>query len=302
MSKIVNGVKKLKVEDRTKSGTKSKGSGTRKGKMESIGRTVTFTCKPCGKGPFGSVEEADAHYWSGKHRGKSFAFSRFDGAAKISVHCINNDKVGTAAILRHFSQFGAITCAVVGGARDNPAGAWINIFYAAEAHAREAKKERNVTFFVGGVKKQIMARENYIRNPVQPRPEEGPVPEPRDPLLHDQVVAALVDIPDPSDQIVRFVEVAQMTAADVAERVEICRNVEATLSRAPCVAPGAGVSVYPFGSSVNGLGFRGCDLDVYVEMTLNIRRPTDGLDDHELSVRKVDVTGQVLRTIQQVSH
>ena len=51
-------------------------------------------------------------------------------------------------------------------------------------------------------------------------------------------------------------EVAQMTAADVAERVEICRNVEATLCRASFVAPGS-VSVYPFGSSVNGLGFRG---------------------------------------------
>ena len=46
-----------------------------------------------------------------------------------------------------------------------------------------------------------------------------------------------------------------MTAADVAERVEICRNVEATLAKAQFAVPGS-VSVYPFGSSVNGLGFR----------------------------------------------
>ena len=100
-------------------------------------------------------------------------------------------------------------------------------------------------------------------------------------------------------QIDRFVEVAQMTAADVAERVEICRNVEATLAKAQFAVPGS-VSVYPFGSSVNGLGFRGCDLDVYVEMNLNLRRATKDLDAHELSVRKVDVVAQVLRTIQQV--
>ena len=45
---------------------------------------------------------------------------------------------------------------------------------------------------------------------------------------------------------------------------------------------------------------RGCDLDVYVEMNLNLRRSTQELDAHELSVRKVDVTAQVLRTIAQV--
>ena len=42
-------------------------------------------------------------------------------------------------------------------------------------------------------------------------------------------------------------------------------------------------------------------MDVYVEMNLNLRRSTQDLDAHELSVRKVDVTAQVLRTIAQVS-
>ena len=45
-------------------------------------RTVICMCKPCGKGPFGSVEEADVHYWSGKHRGKSSVFTRLAGAEK----------------------------------------------------------------------------------------------------------------------------------------------------------------------------------------------------------------------------
>ena len=50
---------------------------------KSNARTVVICmCKPCGKGPFGSVEEADVHYWSGKHRGKSSVFTRLAGAEK----------------------------------------------------------------------------------------------------------------------------------------------------------------------------------------------------------------------------
>ena len=76
-------------------------------------------------------------------------------------------------------------------------------------------------------------------------------------VMHSMSSSVHNSIPNFSipSQIERFVEVAQMTAADVAERVEICRNVEATLAKAQFAVPGS-VSVYPFGSSVNGLGFR----------------------------------------------
>ena len=69
------------------------------------------------------------------------------------------------------------------------------------AHASEAKKEPNATIITAeGVAKQIAVRSNYISRPLQPRPPEAPLPQPRDPLLHDQVVAALVEIPDPGQQ------------------------------------------------------------------------------------------------------
>ena len=68
------------------------------------------------------------------------------------------------------------------------------------AHASEAKKEANAIITVEGVAKKITVRSNYISRPLQPRPPEAPLPQPRDPLLHDQVVAALVDIPDPGEQ------------------------------------------------------------------------------------------------------
>ena len=47
------------------------------------------------------------------------------------------------------------------------------------SHANEAKKENVATITVEGVKKQIAVRINYIRQPLQPRPEV-PLPEPRD--------------------------------------------------------------------------------------------------------------------------
>ena len=52
------------------------------------------------------------------------------------------------------------------------------VFYI-RAHANEAKKENVATITVEGVKKQIAVRINYIRQPLQPRPEV-PLPEPRD--------------------------------------------------------------------------------------------------------------------------
>ena len=73
-------------------------------------------------------------------------------------------------------------------------------FFYNRAHANEAKKEANAIITVEGVAKKITVRSNYISRPLQPRPPEAPLPQPRDPLLHDQVVAALVDIPDPGEQ------------------------------------------------------------------------------------------------------
>ena len=73
LSKIVNGVKGLKVEASARSGNKDKMMADR-----------TCLCKPCGKGPFGSAEEAVAHYTSGKHRGKSSVFTRLEGADKVN--------------------------------------------------------------------------------------------------------------------------------------------------------------------------------------------------------------------------
>ena len=56
-----------------------------KAKMEESGKgKISCSCKPCGKGPFGSVEEADAHYKTGKHRGKSAVFTRLEGAEKVN--------------------------------------------------------------------------------------------------------------------------------------------------------------------------------------------------------------------------
>ena len=81
VSKVINGVRKLKVEASTRTNSKS---APGKAKMEESGKLkISCSCKPCGKGPFGSVEEADAHYKTGKHRGKSAVFTHLAGAEKV---------------------------------------------------------------------------------------------------------------------------------------------------------------------------------------------------------------------------
>ena len=54
---------------------------------------------------------------------------------QVSVHCTpHNCSIGSAEVLRHFAQFGPVTCAVVGGGNssDKTGCLWVNIFYATE--------------------------------------------------------------------------------------------------------------------------------------------------------------------------
>ena len=68
---------------------------------------------------------------------------------------------------------------------------------------------------------------------------------------------------DHSAQLRRFAEVAVLGEKDEAERRSICVNLAKTIKIMYDIEA---VAVSPFGSSVNGLGLRGCDLDMMVKM------------------------------------
>lgn len=91
--------------------------------------------------------------------------------------------------------------------------------------------------------------------------KRSPSPDPCPSIDHSDVIDRLTKHTDPQDQIRELVQCTMLHDQDVLDREDICRRIHQTFSRKfpNCM-------VYSFGSSVNGLGFRGCDLDVYVDI------------------------------------
>ena len=78
-----------------------------------------------------------------------------------------------------------------------------------------------------------------------------------------QVMKLLAVHEDLTDQIDTLIKAVEMSTNDIQERINICQHIQKTFAKA---FNQPGLCVYPFGSSKTGLGFKGCDLDVYVEM------------------------------------
>ena len=99
-----------------------------------------------------------------------------------------------------------------------------------------------------------------------------------------QLTDVLSDVPDPLNQPTALERMAQITPEDVCDRKEICHHIDKTFHQNHIRC-----QLYPFGSSLNGLGFRGCDLDLYLQTGL----------PHP---RNVYETARILRTIPYLSH
>ena len=88
----------------------------------------------------------------------------------------------------------------------------------------------------------------------------------------------------------------QLLDQDVEERETLCRHIQKTFNRTY-----SRCRVYPFGSSMNGLGFRGCDLDVYIDMG-SPEPHGQMMEDIPVSMtekQKVKTAAKLLRSIPQ---
>ena len=80
-------------------------------------------------------------------------------------------------------------------------------------------------------------------------------------VSHQLVENRLKKIADPEEQMSTLVEILTLTDQDIKNRMDIAEKIRHVLSEH-----------YPknvvhlFGSTVNGLGFKGCDIDAYVEV------------------------------------
>merc|ERR1719234_299307 len=78
----------------------------------------------------------------------------------------------------------------------------------------------------------------------------------------DVVKMRLSVIHDPEEQVEGLVQLTYLSEEEVNQRVGICRDLQQAFIEAGfhfC-------QVHPFGSSVNSLGFPGCDLDIYLDL------------------------------------
>ena len=129
----------------------------------------------------------------------------------------------------------------------------------------------------------------------------SPSPPPCVSVSHDQVKLRLSIIEDCEEQLEELVSLTHLSQEDVDLRVNICRNLQKTFSRTEfsnCV-------IYPFGSSVSGLGFPGCDLDIFLDLgetKQRITSNTDLMNDIPITMteqQKVKAAMKVLKEIPQ---
>ena len=69
------------------------------------------------------------------------------------------------------------------------------------------------------------------------------------------------EIQDVEEQMNELVSILELTQEDFDQRGKIATNIQSTVAELypNCV-------VYLFGSTVNGLGFKGCDIDAFVDL------------------------------------
>ena len=124
-------------------------------------------------------------------------------------------------------------------------------------------------------------------------------------VCHDQVMMRIALLVDPEDQLAALTNMLDLDEEEVMKRRNICTNMQKTFSKSDyshCV-------VYPFGSSINGLGFPGCDLDIYMDLdnppSSDSRFNNDDvLADVPVSVtekQKVRTATKILTSVPQVS-
>ncbi len=182
-------------------------------------------------------------------------------------------------VVSFFGGLGAVSAITTGKKSATPSGAPSHMFYMVHystpkearavverlRHSHPSSYPRGVFLPVSMMRPPTQA-ERAERDRIDRRFEQ--VAEPDCKVKPEEVQEALEGLSEGakvSEQMRRLAEAVRMRPEEFASRAEMCRHLEATFLR---LIPGGvkGCRVVPFGSTVNGLGFRGCDLDLYVDM------------------------------------
>ena len=125
-------------------------------------------------------------------------------------------------------------------------------------------------------------------------------------VKHDELITRISLIVDPMEQLETLTNLLDMDEDEVNKRKNICINMQKTFG----MSNYSRCFVYPFGSSINGLGFPGCDLDIYMDLdnqplsSLSQCNPDDAINNEmkaETEKQKVRTATKILASVPQIS-
>lgn len=212
--------------------------------------------------------EVDAHFSGKKHQKKLNSKERTEeGLEAKSIFVSRLGNLTISSIQHYFSQFGTV-CNII-PLKDKQVQqklhATIVEFEEEDTVTRVLDRTGRITHKVplpnGDQLQLIRVQERKVRaHTVKPRSPSPPAATTIS-LAHIKLQLSLVSC-DPDEQMRQVVTLTEMDAEDIEERNKLCSHIRNTFARngyPACV-------VYPFGSTVNGLAFKGCDLDVNVDL------------------------------------
>ena len=124
---------------------------------------------------------------------------------------------------------------------------------------------------------------------------EAPPPCPG--VKHDQVMMEMALCWGPEEQLEKLTSLLDLDQEEVNKRVNICNNLQKIFANKDYNCR----DVLPFGSSLNGLGFPGCDLDIYMDLDNKYADNDGNWNNVNNEKQKVRIAAEVLLSIPQYS-
>ena len=269
------------------------------GKMSESKPSHQLTCDVC-KVTFNDVSVMETHFSGKKHLKNVRNIDLREQTEGKAVYMTSLGLLKLQAIHEYMSSFGTIVNMIPGQERENPEKLHHVIveFSGEEAVSTILSKQNRFNHRIGipGVVPVRHQQVKIYERKFQKR-KRSPSPPACPEVKHDQVMMRLSLVTDPDTQLSELAGLLNLDEEEVGKRVNICRNMQKTFSNSGyshCI-------VYPFGSSLNGLGFPGCDLDIFMDLEL-APEPGKGRDDVPISVtekQKVRQAYKILSSIPQ---
>eukprot|EP00088_Acartia_fossae_P044202 TRINITY_DN4685_c0_g1_i3.p1 TRINITY_DN4685_c0_g1~~TRINITY_DN4685_c0_g1_i3.p1 ORF type:complete len:792 (+),score=171.13 TRINITY_DN4685_c0_g1_i3:47-2422(+) len=151
-----------------------------------------------------------------------------------------------------------------------------------------SKKHRYNHLILCGPNNEKMQRVKVMERKVRESRPRSPSPPPPSQISFGEIKARLSVHTDLDEQIQEIMYLTELGEDDIEERNAICGNISKTFAKnghPRCV-------VSPFGSTVNGLGFRGCDVDIFLDLGED-----ENFEKKLTQVQKVRLAASLLRYI-----